>query len=153
MLRGRILALFLFISSSWDTPVLLPYVAASAIPSFCFSSSATAAILRVRTHQQSRIEPNPVRLTKTRRWLCGLLTTPAAAVRAHQQSRVESLVAACFIFFSQPPVIVRDGCYLKEEMYVKKLILLVKGYEAICGASSRTKYNGILIFLPGIFLI
>jgi len=58
--------------------------------------------------ESSRVQSSPVRLTKTRQWLCGLLTMPAAAVRTHQQSRVEShescrvmsLDAACFIFVS-----------------------------------------------------
>jgi hypothetical protein len=38
-------------------------------------------------------------------------------------------------------------------MNVEKLILLVKGHVAIYDASSPTKYNGILIFVTGIFLI
>jgi hypothetical protein len=50
-------------------------------------------------------------------------------------------------------VVVPDGCYLKEEMYVEKLILLVKDYEEVCDASSPTKYNGVIMFVPGIFLI
>jgi hypothetical protein len=47
---------------------------------------------------------------------------------------------------------VRDGWYLEEEIDVEKLILLVKDHVAIYDASSPTKYNGILMFVPGIFL-
>ena len=46
--------------------------------------------LTVRTHLQSRVHFSPVSLTKTRQWLCGLLSMAAAAVRTHQESRVES---------------------------------------------------------------
>jgi hypothetical protein len=46
---------------------------------------------------------------------------------------------------------VRDGWYLEEEM--EKLILLVKDNETIYDTSSPTKYNGIVMFVPGIFLI
>jgi hypothetical protein len=48
---------------------------------------------------------------------------------------------------------VRDGLYLEEEM--EKLLLLVKDKETIYDTSSptNTKYNGILMFVHGIFLI
>jgi len=67
--------------------------------------------------ESSRVQSSPVRLTKTRQWLCGLRRMAAAAVRTHQQSRVESrescrvksLDTACFIFVIQTPVIGRDG--------------------------------------------
>ena len=59
--------------------------------------------------ESSRVQSSPVRLTKTRQALCGLLTMAAAAVHTHQQSRIESrescrvksLDAACSIFISQ----------------------------------------------------
>jgi len=75
--------------------------------------------VRVHTHQQSRVESNPVQSDSQRRGSdsCGLLTMAAAAVRTHQQSRVESHEscrvksrdAACFICVSQILVIGRDG--------------------------------------------
>ena len=79
--------------------------------------------------ESSRVQSSAVRLTKTRQWLCGLLTMAAAAVRRHQQSRVEfheffrvkSLDAKCSIFVSQTLVVVRDGWYLEEEMGVENL--------------------------------
>jgi hypothetical protein len=46
-----------------------------------------------------------------------------------------------------------DGCYLEEEMDVEKLILLVKDHEVIYDASFVTKHNGIILFVPAIFLI
>jgi hypothetical protein len=71
--------------------------------------------LRVRTHQQSRVESNPVQ-SDSQRHGSGLLTMDTAAVHTHQQSRVTRILlshmsrdAACFIFISQTPVIRRDG--------------------------------------------
>jgi hypothetical protein len=108
--------------------------------------------LRLRTHQQSRVQSSPVRLTKTRQALCGLLTMAAAAVRtrlqdrveSHESCRVKSLDAACSIFVSQTLVIRRDGCYLEEEMDAEKLILLVKDHEAIYDASRCEHGNRVL---------
>ena len=72
----------------------------------------------------------------------------AAAVSTHRQSRVESshvsLDAACSIFVIQTLVIGRDGCYLEGEMDVEKLILLVKGHEAIYDASRCEHRNRVL---------
>ena len=102
--------------------------------------------------ESSRVQSSPVRLTKTRQWLCGLLTMAAAAVSTHQQSRVEShescrvmrLDATCSIFVSQTPVIGRDGCCLEKEIDVEELILLVKDHEAIYDASRREHRNRVL---------
>jgi len=75
--------------------------------------------------ESSRVQSSPVRLTKTRQCLCGLLTMAAAAVRTHQQSRVESShtnLAESRVLMPHVPfssvrlVIGRDGCYLEEEI-------------------------------------
>jgi hypothetical protein len=42
---------------------------------------------------------------------------------------------------NQTLVIVRDGCYLEEEMDVEKLILLVKNHDAIYNASRYEHRN------------
>jgi hypothetical protein len=38
-------------------------------------------------------------------------------------------------------------------MGLEKVIVLVKDHEAMYDASFPTKYNGILMFVPGIFLM
>ena len=99
--------------------------------------------------ESSRVQSSPVRLTRMRQALCGLLTMAAAAVRTHQQSRVKSreacrvksLDAACSIFVSQTLVIGSDGYYLEEEMDVEKLIILVKDHEAIFDDSRCEHWN------------
>ena len=76
--------------------------------------------------KQSRVQFSTVRLTKTRKWLCGLPTTAAAAAPTQQQGRV----AVCFIFVSQTPVIGRDvknGCTGAQ--------FFVKDHKAIYDAS------------------
>ena len=54
-----------------------------------------------------------------------------------------SLDAACSIFVSQTLVIGRDGC-LEEKMDVEKLILLVKGHEAIYDVPHCEHLNRVL---------
>ena len=87
--------------------------------------------------ESSRVQSSPVRLTKTRQSLCGLLTMAASAVPTHQQSRVKSsptslaepTVLMTHVPFSSVSLVIgRDGCYLEEEIDVEKLILLVKEY-------------------------
>jgi hypothetical protein len=104
--------------------------------------------LRVRTHQQSRVQSSPIRLTRTGQWLCGFITIATAAVRTHQQSlvgshessRVKSLDVACFIFIT----LQRSG--VPEEMQVKKPILLVKVPEAIYAVSRCEHWNRVLLW-------
>ena len=99
--------------------------------------------LRVRTHQQSRVQSHSQRRGND----------PVACLQWQQlqrvhSSRVESshtsLDDACSIFVSQTLVIVRDGCYLKEEIDAEKLILLVKDHEAIYDASRCEHGNRVL---------
>jgi len=98
----------------------------------------------VRTHQQSRVESNPVQSDSQRRGsdsVAYLQWQPRQCVHTSrvESSRVElghmSLDAACSIFVSQTLVIGRDSCCLEEEMDVEKLILLVKDHEEIYDSS------------------
>jgi len=70
--------------------------------------------LRVRTHQQSRVESSPVQSSQTHKdaavslWLTyngssGSAYTPteSSRVESHESCRVKSLDAACSIFVSQ----------------------------------------------------
>ena len=91
-------------------------------------------LVRECTHQQSRVESNPVQSDSQRcgsesvaylqwqLWQC----VHTSRVESHESCRVKSS-----IFVSQTLVIRHDGCYLEEEMVVGKLILLVKDHEAI----------------------
>jgi len=67
--------------------------------------------LRVRTHQQSRVESNPIQSDSQRRGSDSVVQWPPR--QFVRTSRVESshmsLDAACFIFVSQTPVTGRDG--------------------------------------------
>ena len=121
-------------------------------------------VLRVRTHQQSRVEssrvessrvePNPVHSDSQRRGRpsvaysgsrCGAYTpAESSRVESRESCRVKSLDAACSIFVSQTLVIGRDGCYLEEEMDAEKLILLVKDHEAIYDVSRCEHGNRVL---------
>jgi len=77
--------------------------------------------VRVCTHQQSRGESNPVQSDSQGHgsdsvaylqwppWQC----IHTSRVESHESCRVKSLNAAYFIFVSQTPVIMRDGCYLE----------------------------------------
>ena len=106
----------------------------------------------MRTHQQSRVESNPVQSDSQRRgsgpvaylqWQPRQCVHPSR-VESSRVTRVKSLDAACSIFVSQTLVIGRDGCYLEEEMNVEKLILLVKDHEAIYDASRCEHRNRVL---------
>jgi len=78
----------------------------------------------------------------------------AAAVLTHQQSRVESShtsLAESRVLMPHVPfsslrllVIGRDGCYLEGEIYVEKLIYLVKDHEAIYDVSRCEHRNRVL---------
>jgi len=104
-----------------------------------------------------RVESSPIQSSQTQKdaavtlWLSyngsrNSVYTPAESSRvaSHESCRVKSLNAACSIFVSQTLVIGRDGCYLQEEMDVEKLILLVKGHEAIYDASRCEHRNRVL---------
>ena len=97
----------------------------------------------MRTHQQSRVESNPVQSDSPR---CGrpsvaylqwqpLRCVHTSRVASRESCRVKSLDAVCSIFVRHTLVIERDGYYFEEEMDVEKLILLVKDHEAIFDAS------------------
>jgi len=100
-------------------------------------------LLRVRTHQQSRFESNPVQSDSPRHGndpMAYFQRPPrqcvhTSRVESHGSCRVKSLDAACSIFVSQALVIGRGGCCLAEKMDIEKLILLVKDHEAIFNAS------------------
>ena len=81
-----------------------------------------ACKVRLRTHQQSRVESNPVQSDSQR---CGRPSVPylqrqplmcvhTSRVKSRESCWVKSLDAACSIFVSQTLVIGRDGCYLGE---------------------------------------
>ena len=96
----------------------------------------------------NRVESSPIQSSQTHKdaavtlWLTlngrhGSTYTPAQSnrVQSHESCRVKSLDPASSIFVSQALVIGRDGCYLEEQMYVEKLILLVEDHEAVFDAS------------------
>ena len=108
--------------------------------------------LKVCTHQQGRVESNPVQSDSQRRgsdsvaylqwqpWQC----VHTSRVESRESCQVKSLDVACSIFVSQTLVIRHDGCYLEEEMDVEKLVLLVKDHEAIYDTSRCEHRNRIL---------
>ena len=86
--------------------------------------------VRVRTHQQSRVESNPVQSDSQRRDSDSLAyfqwpprqcvhTSRVESSPSHESCRVKRLDAACSTFVSQTLVIGRDGCCIEEEMDVK----------------------------------
>jgi hypothetical protein len=121
--------------------------AAECIPDCVFSYpqpdggllKAKTCTVRVCTHQQSRVESNPVQSDSQRRgrpYVAYLQWQPLWCVHTSRvKSSHTSLDATRSIFVSQTLVIGRDGCYLEEEMDAEKLILLVKDHEAIYDAS------------------
>ena len=85
---------------------------------------------RVRTHQQSRVESNPVQADSHRRGSdSGFLTMAAAAVRTHQHSRVEAhescrVKSRCPMFhFRQTLVIGVTAALLRKKWMWKSLFL------------------------------
>ena len=86
--------------------------------------------VRVRTHQRSRVESNPVQSDSQRRGSDSLAyfqwpprqcvhTSRVESSPSHESCRVKSLDAACSTFVSQTLVIGRDGCCFEDEMDVK----------------------------------
>ena len=139
----------------------------------CFSLSVIKCnnnSIRVSTHQQIRVESNPVQSDSQRRGcdsVAYLQWQPRHCVRtsrvessrvessrvesslvessrveSHDSCRVNSLDAACSIFARL--VIGHDGCCLEEEMDVEMLILLVRDLEAIYDVSRCEHRNCVL---------
>ena len=94
----------------------------------------SSGAVRVRTHQQSRVQSNPVQSDSRRRGshsVAYLQWQPqqcvhtnrveSSRVESYESCRVMSLDSACSTFVSQILVIVRDGCHLEEEKDVEKL--------------------------------
>jgi hypothetical protein len=105
---------------------------------------------RVCTHQQSRVESNPVQSHSQRLGSdCGLLTMANAAVCTHQHSWVESSPTSLAESRVLMPHVLFSSVRLQwsgvtQETDVEKPILLVKEYKAIYDASHCEHHNLVL---------
>jgi len=100
----------------------------------------------VRTHQQSRVQSSPVRLTKTRQWLCDLQWQPQQCLHNSgvESSRVTRVCCRTF-HFRQSDSSDRTWRLLSwGSNGCGKACYLVKGHEAIYDASRCEHRNRVL---------